>query len=144
MQLETVPGVSEVASIGGYVKQYQIRLDPNKLLAYNIPLSIVIDRVKASTNEVGGRVLDMSGAEYMIRGLGYLKSPGDLATIAVGSKDGTPVLVRDLGSVSFRPRHSGKASLNGTVKVKRSDGIVVMRQGMNALNVINGVKAEAA
>src|SRR5450756_1935435 len=86
--LETVPGVSEVATIGGFVKQYQIRLDPNKLLAYNVPLSMVIDRVKASTNEVGGRVLDLSGAQYMIRGLGDVKALTDLEMVAVGSKDG--------------------------------------------------------
>src|SRR5665213_2170788 len=138
-ELETVPGVSEVASIGGYVKQYQIRLDPNKLLAYNIPLSMVIDRVKASTNEVGGRVLDLSGAQYMIRGLGYLKSLNDLESIAVGSKDGTPVLVRDLGSVAFGPDiREGVAEWNG--EGETVGGIVVMRQGMNALNVIEGVK----
>jgi Cu(I)/Ag(I) efflux system membrane protein CusA/SilA len=87
-QLETVPDVAEVATIGGYVRQYQVRLDPRKLLAYNIPLSTVIDRVKASTNEVGGRVLDLSGAQYMIRGLGYLRSLSDLEQVAVGSKDG--------------------------------------------------------
>ncbi len=137
--LETVPGVSEVASIGGYVKQYQIRLDPNKLLAYNIPLSTVIDRVKASTNEVGGRVLDLSGAQYMIRGLGYLKSLSDLETIAVGSKDGTPVLLRNLGSVALGPDiREGVAEWNG--EGETVGGIVVMRQGMNALNVIDGVK----
>jgi len=88
--LETVPGVAEVASIGGFVRQYQVQLDPNRLLAYGIPLSMVIDKVKLSTNEVGGRVLDLSGAEYMIRGLGYLRSLNDLATVAVGSKNGTP------------------------------------------------------
>jgi len=93
--LETVPGVAEVASIGGFVRQYQVKLDPDKLLAYGIPLSSVIDRVKASTNEVGGRVLDLSGAEYMIRGLGYLRSTDDLANVAVGSKNGTPVSIRD-------------------------------------------------
>src|ERR1700751_3841799 len=82
-QLETVPGVAEVASIGGFVRQYQVQLDPNKLLAYGIPLSTVMDRVKSSTNEVGGRVLDLSGAEYMVRGLGYLHSLDDLATVAV-------------------------------------------------------------
>ena len=138
-ELETVPGVAEVASIGGYVKQYQIRLDPNKLLAYNIPLSTVIDRVKASTNEVGGRVLDLSGAQYMIRGLGYLKSLGDLESIAVASKNGTPVLLRDLGSVSFGPDiREGVAEWNG--QGETVGGIVVMRQGMNALSVIEGVK----
>ena len=78
-----------------------MQLDPNKLLAYGIPLSMVIDRVKASTNEVGGRVLDLSGAQYMIRGLGYLHSLNDLAMVAVDSRNGTPVLLRDLGVVSF-------------------------------------------
>ncbi|MBN9615397.1 MAG: cation transporter [Acidobacteriales bacterium 59-55] len=137
--LETVPGVAEVASIGGYVRQYQVQLDPNKLLAYGIPLSTVIDRVKASTNEVGGRVLDLSGAEYMIRGLGYLRSLDDLASVAVGSKNGTPVLLRDLGTVSFGPDiREGVAEWNG--EGETVGGIIVMRQGMNALDVINGVK----
>jgi copper/silver efflux system protein len=139
--LETVPGVAEVASIGGYVKQYQVQLDPNKLLAYDIPLSTVIDRVKASTNEVGGRVLDLSGAEYMIRGLGYLRSLDDLAEVAVGSHNGTPVLVKDLGTVSFGPDiREGVAEWNG--EGETVGGIIVMRQGMNALKVINGVKAK--
>ena len=137
--LETVHGVAEVATIGGYVRQYQIRLDPNKLLAYNIPLSVVIDRVKASTNEVGGSVLDLSGAQYMVRGLGYLKSLNDLELVAVGSKNGTPVLLRDLGSVAFGPDiREGVAEWNG--EGETVGGIVVMRQGMNALNVIRGVK----
>jgi len=139
--LETVPGVAEVASIGGYVKQYQVQLDPNKLLAYGIPLSTVIDRVKASTNEVGGRVLDLNGAQYMIRGLGYLHSLSDLANVAVGSKDGTPLLLSDLGTVSFGPDiREGVAEWNGDGETV--GGIVVMRQGMNALDVINGVKAK--
>lgn len=137
--LETVPGVAEVASIGGFVKQYQVQVDPNKLLAYGIPLSAVIDKVKASTNEVGGRVLDMSGAEYMIRGLGYLHSLSDLADVAVGSKNGTPILLRDLGVVSFGPDiREGVAEWNG--EGETVGGIVVMRQGMNALDVITGVK----
>ncbi len=137
--LETVPGVAEVATIGGYVRQYQVQLDPNKLLAYGIPLSTVIDRVKASTNEVGGRVLDLSGAQYMIRGLGYLRSLDDLAMVAVGSKNGTPVLLRDLGTVSFGPDiREGVAEWNG--KGETVGGIIVMRQGMNALDVIHGVK----
>src|SRR5438093_3340521 len=100
-QLETVPGVAEVASIGGFVKQYQVQLDPNKLLAYGIPLSTVIDRVRTSTNEVGGRVLEMNGARYMVRGLGYLTSLKDLEEVSVNSKNGTPVLLRDLGTVTF-------------------------------------------
>src|SRR3984957_11744399 len=137
--LETVPSVSEVASIGGYVRQYQVRLEPNKLLAYNIPLSTVIDRVKTSSNEVGGRVLDLSGAQYMIRGLGYLRSLHDLESVAVGSSNGTPVLLRDLGSVAFGPDiREGVAEWNG--EGETVGGIVVMRQGMNALNVIGGVK----
>jgi Cu(I)/Ag(I) efflux system membrane protein CusA/SilA len=137
--LETVPGVAEVASIGGFVKQYQVQLDPNKLLAYGIPLSTVIDKVKMSTNEVGGRVLNLSGADYMIRGLGYLRSLDDLATVAVGSKNGTPVLIRDLGTVSFGPDiREGVAEWQGDGETV--GGIIVMRQGMNALNVINGVK----
>ena len=137
--LETVPGVAEVASIGGFVRQYQVQLDPNKLLAFGIPLSTVIDRVKASSNEVGGRVLDLSGAEYMIRGLGYLRSLDDLANVAVASKNGTPVLLRDLGTVSFGPDiREGVAEWNG--EGETVGGIIVMRQGMNALNVINGVK----
>lgn len=137
--LETVPGVAEVASIGGYVRQYQVQLDPNRLLAYGIPLSTVIDRVKASTNEVGGRELDMNGAQYMIRGIGYLRSLDDLATVAVSSKNGTPVLLRDLGTVSFGPDiREGVAEWNG--EGETVGGIIVMRQGMNALNVINGVK----
>jgi len=140
-QLETVPGVAEVATIGGYVRQYQVRLDPQKLLAYNIPLSTVIDRVKASTNEVGGRVLDLSGAQYMIRGLGYLRSLSDLEQVAVGSKDGAPVLLRDLGDISFGPDiRQGVAEWNG--EGETVGGIVVMRQGMNALNVIRGVEAK--
>jgi Cu(I)/Ag(I) efflux system membrane protein CusA/SilA len=138
-QLETVPGVAEVATIGGYVKQYQVKLDPQKLLAYNIPLSMVIDRVKASTNEVGGRVLDLSGAQYMIRGMGYLRSLKDLETVAVGSKNGTPIFLRDLGSVSFGPDiREGVAEWNG--EGETVGGIVVMRQGMNALQVIEGVE----
>ncbi len=137
--LETVPGVAEVATIGGFVRQYQVQLDPNKLLAYGIPLSTVIDKVKMSTNEVGGRVLDLSGAQYMIRGLGYLRSLEDLAKVSVGSKNGTPVLLRDLGTVSFGPDiREGVAEWNGDGETV--GGIVVMRQGMNALNVINGVK----
>jgi Cu(I)/Ag(I) efflux system membrane protein CusA/SilA len=139
--LETVPGVAEVATIGGYVKQYQVQLDPNKLLAYGIPLSTVIDRIKASTNEVGGRALDLSGAEYMIRGLGYLHSLDDLRSVVVGSKDGTPVLLDSLGTVSFGPDiRDGVAEWNGAGETV--GGIIVMRQGMNALDVINGVKAK--
>ncbi len=140
-QLETVPGVAEVASIGGFVRQYQVNLDPNKLFSYGIPASMVIDRVRQSTNEVGGDVLEMSGAEYMIRGLGYLHTVSDLENVPVATKNGTPVLVRDLGTVTFGPDvRRGAADWQG--EGETVGGIVVMRYGMNALNVINGVKAK--
>jgi Cu(I)/Ag(I) efflux system membrane protein CusA/SilA len=138
-QLETVPGVAEVATIGGFVKQYQVNVDPDKLRAYGIPLSTVIERVRASTNEVGGRLLEMGGAEYMIRGLGYLHSLSDLETVPVATKNGTPVLVRDLGTVTFGPDiREGVAEWQG--EGETVGGIVVMRDGMNALSVINGIK----
>jgi copper/silver efflux system protein len=142
-QLATVPGVAEVASIGGFVRQYQVNVDPNKLLAYGIPLSTVIDRVKSSTNEVGGRVLELSGTRYMVRGLGYLKSLDDLANVPVMAKNGTPVLIKDLGTVSFGPdMREGVAEWNG--EGETVGGIVVMRYGLNALNVIDGVKKKLA
>src|SRR5437016_6086075 len=142
-QLETVPGVAEVATIGGFVKQYQVNLDPNKLRAYNISLSTVIDRVRASSNEVGGRLLEMGGAQYMIRGLGYLRSLNDLEAVPVVTKNGTPVLVRDLGTVSFGPDiREGVAEWQGEGETVA--GIVVMRDGMNALTVIDGVKKKLA
>jgi Cu(I)/Ag(I) efflux system membrane protein CusA/SilA len=142
-QLETVPGVAEVTTIGGFVRQYQVNLDPNKLRAYDVPLSTVIDRVRASTNEVGGRLLEMGGAEYMIRGLGYLRSLDDLENVPVATKNGTPVLIRDIGYVSFGPDiRQGVAEWQG--EGEAVGGIVVMRDGMNALRVINGVKQKLA
>ncbi|HEX3092104.1 MAG TPA: CusA/CzcA family heavy metal efflux RND transporter [Candidatus Angelobacter sp.] len=138
-QLATVPGVAEIASIGGFVKQYQVNVDPNKLLAYGIPLSTVIERVKASTNEVGGRVLELNGARYMVRGLGYLRSLADLENVPVATKNGTAVLIKDLGTVSFGPDiREGVAEWNG--EGETVGGIVVMRDGMNALQVIDGIK----
>ena len=142
-QLETVPGVAEVATIGGFVRQYQVQLDPNKLLAYGIPLSTVIERVRASTNEVGGRVLEMNGARYMVRGLGYLTSLKDLEEVPVNAKNGTPVLLRDLGTVTFGPDiREGVAEWQS--EGEAVGGIVVMRTGENALNVINGIRAKVA
>jgi Cu(I)/Ag(I) efflux system membrane protein CusA/SilA len=138
-QLETVPGVAEVATIGGFVRQYQVNLDPDKLRAYGIPLSTVIEKVRASTNEVGGRLLELGGAEYMIRGLGYLHSLSDLETVPVTTKNGTAVLIRDLGIVTFGPDiREGVAEWQG--QGETVGGIVVMRDGMNALTVINGIK----
>ncbi len=142
-QLETVPGVAEVASMGGFVRQYQVSLDPNKLLAYGIPLSTVIDRVKSSTNEVGGRVLELSGTRYMIRGLGYLKSLNDLESVPVMAKNGTPVMIGDLGTVSFgQDMREGVTEWQGEGETVA--GIVVMRYGLNALTVIDGIKKKLA
>jgi Cu(I)/Ag(I) efflux system membrane protein CusA/SilA len=142
-QLETVPGVAEVATIGGFVRQYQVNLDPDKLRAYGISLSTVIEKVRSSTNEVGGRLLEMGGAEYMIRGLGYMRSLSDLETVPVATKNGTPVLIRSLGTVTFGPDiREGVAEWQG--EGETVGGIVVMRYGMNALTVINGVKQKLA
>jgi copper/silver efflux system protein len=142
-QLETVPGVAEVATIGGFVRQYQVNVDPAKLRAYGIALSTVIEKVRGSSNEVGGRLLEMGGAEYMIRGLGYLHSLSDLETVPVATKNGTPVLVRDLGTVTFGPDiREGVAEWQG--EGETVGGIVVMRDGMNALSVINGIKQKLA
>ncbi|HKO05259.1 MAG TPA: efflux RND transporter permease subunit, partial [Candidatus Acidoferrales bacterium] len=142
-QLETVPGVAEVASIGGFVRQYQVNVDPNKLRAFNISLATVMDRVRDSTNEVGGRVLEFGGAQYMVRGLGYLRSLDDLATVPVATKNGVPVLLRDLGTVAFGPDiREGVLEWNG--EGETAGGIIVMRFGMNALQVINGVKKKLA
>ena len=139
-QLETVPGVAEVASIGGFVRQYQVNLDPQKLFSYAISAATVTDRIRQSTNEVGGDVIDRSGAEYMVRGLGYFHSLSDLESVPVATKNGTPVLVRDLGSVSFGPDvRRGAADWQG--EGETVGGIVVMRDGSNALSVINAVKA---
>src|SRR5882724_3011143 len=142
-QLETVPGVAEVATIGGFVRQYQVNVDPEKLRAYGIPLSTVIEKVRASTNEVGGRLIEMGGAEYMIRGLGYLHSLNDLETVSVATKNGTAVLIRDIGTVTFGPDiREGVAEWQG--EGETVGGIIVMRDGMNALTVIDGVKKKLA
>ena len=142
-QLATVPGVAEVATIGGFVRQYQVNLDPDKLRAYGIPLSTVIDKIRASTNEVGGSLLELSGAQYMVRGLGYLHALTDLENVPLASKDGTPVMIRDVATVAFGPDvRQGAADWQG--EGETVGGIIVMRDGMNALTVINGVKAKLA
>ncbi len=140
--LQSVPGVAEVASLGGFVKQYQITIDPNRLLAYNIPLTTVIEGIRKGNQEVGGRLLEFSGAEYMVRGRGYAKSVEDLEKIVVGvDKKGTPVQVKHVGTVQLGPEiRRGLADLNGQGDVVT--GTVVMRFGENALNVINRVKAK--
>jgi len=139
-ELQTVPGVSEVASIGGYVKQYQVEVDPNKLIAYNIPLHKIIMAIKRSNNDVGGRLLEMGETEFMVRGLGYIKGIEDIEKIPVSvGSGGTPILVRDVARVNLGPElRRGLVELNGEGEV--AAGIVVMRFGENALEVINGVK----
>jgi len=137
--LETVPGVAEVATLGGFVRQYQVKLDPKALLALHIPLQTVIDKIRASNKDVGGRVLEMTGADYLIRGFGYIKSLEDIEKISVATNNGTPVLIRDLGVVAYGPDlREGVAEWNGEGEAVA--GIVVMRFGLNALNVIDGIK----
>ena len=140
--LQSVPGVAEVASIGGFQKQYQVNLDPTALLAYDIPIGKVVDAIRAGNNDVGGRLVEFSGAEYMVRGRGYAKSVKDIEEIVVGvDKNGTPVLVKNLGHVVLGPDiRRGVADLDGIGDT--IGGIVVMRQGENALNVIQRVKAK--
>ena len=139
--LQSVPGVAEVAPLGGFVKQYQITIDPNRLLAYNMPLTKVVDAIRSGNQESGGRLLEFSGAEYMVRGRGYAKSVKDLENIVVGADPkGTPILVKHLGQVALGPEiRRGLADLDGQGDVVT--GTVVMRSGENALNVINRVKA---
>ena len=141
-QLRAVPGVAEVAPIGGFVRQYQVNVDPRKLQALSIPLGKVVDAVRAGNNDVGGRLIESSGAEYMVRGRGYAKSPADLAGIVLATTTGgTPIRVRDVGEVTLGPDlRRGVADWNGQGDV--AAGIVIMRQGENALAVIDRVKAK--
>ncbi|MBI3010717.1 MAG: efflux RND transporter permease subunit, partial [Candidatus Omnitrophica bacterium] len=140
--LQSVAGVAEVASLGGFVKQYQITIDPNRLLAYNIPITQVIEAIRKGNQEVGGRLLEFSGTEYMVRGRGYARSIQDLEEIVVSTdQKGTPVLVRHLASVGLGPEiRRGLADLDGQGDVVT--GTVIMRYGENALNVIKRVKAK--
>jgi len=139
-QLRSVPGVAEVAPLGGFVRQYQVNVDPNRLQAYNIPISRVVDAVRQGNNDVGGRLLEMGGAEYMIRGRGYARSESDIGDIPLMSSNaGVPVRVRDVGEVTLGPDlRRGVADWNGTGDTV--SGIVIMRQGENALAVIDRVK----
>ncbi|MEN6358789.1 MAG: efflux RND transporter permease subunit, partial [Smithella sp.] len=138
--LESVPGVSQVASIGGFVKQYQITIDPNRLSAYNLPITKIMEAVKKSNRDVEGRVLELSGAEYMIRGRGYVKGIQDLESIALGaSTGGTPIYLKDVARVQLGPEiRRGLAELDGRGEV--AGGIVIVRSGENVLNVIERVK----
>ncbi|HMK56620.1 MAG TPA: CusA/CzcA family heavy metal efflux RND transporter [Dissulfurispiraceae bacterium] len=140
LAVESVPGVSQVASIGGFVKQYQITIDPNKLLAYNIALPKVLDAVRNSNQDVEGRVLEFSGAEYAVRGRGYIRSIADIENIPVGaSRSGTPVYLKHIAAVQLGPEiRRGVAELDGKGQV--AGGIVVVRFGQNVLDVIDRVK----
>lgn len=139
-QLRAVPGVSEVAPIGGFVRQYQINVDPNRLRALNVPINRVVEAVRSGNDDVGGRLLEWSGTEYMIRGRGYAQSVADIENIVLSATaNGVPVRVRDVGSVVLGPDlRRGVADWNGQGDVV--SGIVVMRQGENALAVIQRVK----
>ncbi len=142
-QLAKVPGVAEVASVGGFVKQYQIVVDPEKLRAYGIPLSKVIDAVRASNTDVGGSTIEMSEREYMVRGRGYLRGPKDIEQIVLKSQNGTPVQISDVARVEIGPaERRGLTELNGQGEVV--GGIVLQRDGENALSVIKNIKQKIA
>ena len=141
-ELQTVAGVSEVAALGGMVKQYQIQLDPEKLRAFNIPLSHVQMAIKQANQELGASVIEMAGAEYMVRATGYLKGLDDLENIPLGiNENGVPLLLKDIATINTGPQmRRGIAELNG--EGETVGGIVVMRYGENAQQVIDGVKAK--
>ena len=139
--LQTVPGVAEVAPIGGFVRQYQVNVDPNKLLAYKIPINAVSDAVQKSNNDVGGRLVEFTGREYMIRGRGYIRSLDDIrkTVIMSNAQTGTPVLVGDVATVTFGPdMRRGVGELDG--KGEAVGGVVIMRYGENAQKVIERTK----
>src|SRR6266496_3795798 len=138
--LKSVPGVAEVAPLGGFVRQYQVNVDPNKLQSFNIPISKVVAAVRAGNNDVGGRLVEFSGAEYMVRGRGYAQSTADIGKIVLAkTPGGVPIRISDVGEVTLGPDiRRGVADWNGTGETVA--GIVIMRQGENALQVIERVK----
>ena len=138
--LKAVRGVADVASIGGYVRQYKVNVDPHRLRAYDVQIGKVVDAVRGGNSEVGGRVLQLGGAEYMVRGRGFLTSPHDLENIVLSTTEsGTPVRVKDVGAVALGPdERRGAADLDGDGEAV--SGIVIMRQGENAFDVIARVK----
>ena len=141
--LESVKGVAEVAPVGGFVKQYQIDLDPNQLVAYNIPLAEVVTAVKMSNGDVGGKIFEVAATEYYVRGRGYIKNIADIENIVLKVEGGTPVYVKNVGTVHLGADiRRGVAELDGKGEVV--GGIVVMRYGENALNVIDGIKKKMA
>jgi copper/silver efflux system protein len=140
LALESVPGVAQSASIGGFVKQYQIIIDPNRLLSYGIPINTIFEIVRKSNSDIEGRVVEMSGAEYIVRGRGYIQSTKDLESVPIGNDgSGTPVFLRDVAQVRLGPEiRRGLADLDGKGEV--AGGIVVVRHGENVLKVIDRVK----
>ena len=140
--LRAVEGVAEVASVGGFVRQYQVNLDPTKVSAYRLSLPAIVETIRQSNNDVGGRVVEFSGIEYVVRGRGYIKNVEDIEKIAVAvNENGTPILLRDVATIRLGPdMRRGLAELNGQGEV--AGGIVVMRFGENALTVIERVKAK--
>ncbi len=140
-ELNSIEGVSEVASVGGFIKQYQVNIDPTKLVYYNIPLQMVEMAIKRSNNDVGGRVIEMGEMEYMVRALGYIKSVDDLRNAAIGNSPntGAPIYLRDVAAVDIGPElRRGLADWNG--EGETVGGIIVIRYGENALSVIDKVK----
>ncbi len=141
--LQSVPGVAEVAPVGGFVRQYQVNVDPNKLLAYKIPINMVVDAVQKSNNDAGARLVEQSGREYMVRGRGYIKSLADIGNVPVmvNAQTGTPVLVRDVATVTYGPDiRRGVSELDG--QGEAVGAVVIMRFGENAQKVIERVKAK--
>ncbi|MFZ0932048.1 MAG: CusA/CzcA family heavy metal efflux RND transporter [Syntrophobacteraceae bacterium] len=144
-EIQSLPGVAEVAPVGGFVRQYQVNLDPNALLSYKIPMDKVMNAIRESNNDVGGRLVEFSGREYMVRGRGYVKSLSDIEDVVVGTNEstGTPILVKNLGKVVMGPDiRRGVAELDG--EGETVGAIVIMRYGENALKVIDRVKAKLA
>ncbi len=141
--LQAVPGVAEVAPIGGFVKQYQVNIDPNALLAYDIPIDRVVQAVRQGNNDVGGRLVEFSGREYMVRGRGYIKKLADVENVVVGTskQGGTPILIKNLGTVTLGPDiRRGIAELDG--EGETVGAVVIMRYGENALKVIERVRTK--
>src|SRR5215469_7261337 len=132
--LKAIPGVAEVASLGGFTQQYQINVDPNRLRSYGIPISRVADAVRSGNSETGARLLEFGGAEYMIRGRGYVKNPKDLEEIVLSNEKGTPIRIKDVGEVVLGPDiRRGAADLDGTGEVV--SGIVIMREGVKVVPI---------
>jgi copper/silver efflux system protein len=141
-QLNSVPGVAEVASVGGYVQQYQVDVDPNKLRAYSIPLSVVVEAVERSNNNVGGNVVEQAGQWAVVRGVGLIESPADVENIVVGAQNGIPIYIRNVSDVKL-----GNAFRTGTLDKNGQEavgGVVIARYGVNTLEVIDAVKEKIA